>query len=47
MVSHIKDTELQHTYKIDKGMNDLQGSVEILKQLKFPKQVIDTIQNTL
>lgn len=45
MVSSIKDDTLQHTYKIEKGMNELHGSIEILKQLNFPSQVIDTIQS--
>jgi len=44
MVSSIQDNILQHTYKMEKGVNELHGSVEILKQLNFPTQVIDTIQ---
>lgn len=43
MVSTIQDKTLLHTYKLEKGMNDIQGSVEILRQLKFPEEVISTI----
>ena len=43
MISTIQDKKLLHTYKLDKGMNDIQGSVEILRQLKFPEEVISTI----
>jgi hypothetical protein len=43
MVSTIQDKTLLHTYKLEKGMNDIQGSVEILRQLNFPEEVISTI----
>jgi hypothetical protein len=43
MVSTIHDKKLLHTYKLEKGMNDIQGSVEILRQLNFPEEVISTI----
>lgn len=43
MVSTIHDKTLLHTYKLEKGMNDIQGSVEILRQLNFPEEVISTI----
>lgn len=43
MVSTIQDKTLLHSYKLEKGMNDIQGSVEILRQLKFPEEVISTI----
>jgi DNA mismatch repair ATPase MutS len=43
MVSTIQDKTLLHTYKLEKGINDIQGSVEILRQLNFPEEVISTI----
>ena len=45
MVSTIQDKTLLHTYKLEKGMNDIQGSVEILRQLNFPEEVISTIRS--
>jgi hypothetical protein len=45
MVSTIEDKKLIHTYKLERGMNDIQGSVEILRQLKFPEEVISTISS--
>lgn len=45
MVSTINDKTLLHTYKLEKGMNDIQGSVEILRQLNFPEEVISTISS--
>lgn len=45
MVSTIKDKTLLHTYKLEKGINDIQGSVEILRQLNFPEEVISTISS--
>jgi hypothetical protein len=45
MVSTIQDKTLLHSYKLEKGMNDIQGSVEILRQLKFPEEVISTISS--
>jgi len=45
MVSSIQDNTLIHTYKMEKGMNDIQGSVEILRQLNFPEEVISTISS--
>lgn len=45
MVSTIKDKTLLHTYNLEKGINDIQGSVEILRQLNFPEEVISTISS--
>ena len=45
MVSTIEDKTLLHTYKLEKGMNDIQGSVEILRQLNFPEEVLSTISS--
>jgi DNA mismatch repair ATPase MutS len=45
MVSTIQDKTLLHTYKLEKGMNDIKGSVEILRQLNFPEEVISTISS--
>jgi hypothetical protein len=45
MVSTIEDKTLLHTYKLEKGVNDIKGSVEILRQLNFPEEVITTISS--
>lgn len=45
MLSTINDKTLLHTYKLEKGMNDIQGSLEILRQLNFPEEVISTISS--
>jgi hypothetical protein len=45
MVSSIQDKTLLHTYKLEKGVNDIRGSVEILRQLNFPEEVISTISS--
>jgi hypothetical protein len=34
-----------YTYKIEKGYNTIDGGIEVLKQMKFPDEIIQTIQN--
>ena len=45
MISSIQDDTLLHKYKIEKGVNDIQGSIEILRQLNFPKEIITSISS--
>jgi hypothetical protein len=37
--------ELHYTYQIKKGITSMEGGVEILKQMNYPKEIIDHIQN--
>lgn len=34
---------LKHTYKIKDGINEIKGGVEVLKQMDYPKEIIDAI----
>lgn len=37
--------ELHYTYQLKKGISSMEGGVEILKQMNYPKEIIDHIQS--
>jgi DNA mismatch repair ATPase MutS len=44
MSTTVKDDQLCFNYKLKKGINTIKGGVQVLKQMNFPKQMInDTI----
>jgi len=45
MISTIQENTLLHKYKLEKGVNDIQGSIEILRQLNFPEEIITSISS--
>lgn len=47
MKTTIKNNDPQYTYKIAKGISDVKGGVSVLKQLHYPKEIIDLTMNVL
>jgi len=39
----IKDDDIQYTYKIKKGISKIQGAIKVLKDMEYPKEIIDSI----
>ena len=44
-VEKTPDNDLVYKYKIESGITDVKGGVEILKQMKYPDEIMDTIKN--
>ena len=49
MVSYYDNNtqELKHTYLLKNGINELKGGIEVLKQMNYPKDILDTIKNNI
>ena len=39
----VKDDDIQYTYKIKKGISKIQGAIKVLKDMEYPKEIIDSI----
>jgi DNA mismatch repair ATPase MutS len=35
--------DIQYTYKIKKGVSKIQGALKVLKDMKYPEEIIDNI----
>ena len=40
---YLENEEIQYTYKIKKGVSKIQGAIKVLKDMKYPKEIIDSI----
>ena len=38
-----ENEEIQYTYKIKKGVSKIQGAIKVLKDMQYPKEIIDSI----
>lgn len=38
-----EDDDVQYTYKIKKGISKIQGAIKVLKDMEYPKEIIDSI----
>jgi ABC-type multidrug transport system fused ATPase/permease subunit len=45
MTSYYENDAIIHTYKMMNGINRVKGGVEVLRQLEFPKEILETIRN--
>ena len=36
-----------YTYKIDKGISNIKGGIKVLKDLEYPKEIIDSTMNII
>ena len=41
MDSQNNETGIEYTYKMKKGVNHINGGIQILKDMEFPKDMID------
>jgi hypothetical protein len=39
-------TGFKFTYKLEPGISKIQGAVKILKDMNYPQEMIDTIENS-
>ena len=44
-VENLPDGSLKYKYKMKKGWSKIQGAIKILKQLEYPKEIIETIES--
>jgi DNA mismatch repair ATPase MutS len=44
-VENLESGELKYTYKMKKGISRIQGAIAVLKQMDYPKEIIDSITN--
>ena len=40
-----KDGKLQYTYKVKKGISNVQGAICILEDMKYPNEIINDVKN--
>jgi DNA mismatch repair ATPase MutS len=40
-----KDGTFEYTYKIKKGVSKIKGGIRVLKDMDYPDEIIDTIEN--
>ena len=38
-----ENEDIQYTYKIKKGVSKIQGAIKVLKEMEYPKEIIDSI----
>ena len=41
----LKDGTFEYTYKIKKGISKIKGGIRVLKDMDYPDEIIDTIEN--
>ena len=46
VLEEVGDQELQYLYKIQKGISNIRCGVHILKQMKYPNEVLSYAQQT-
>jgi len=44
-VNILKDGTFEYTYKIKKGVSKIKGGIRVLKDMDYPDEIIDTIEN--
>jgi hypothetical protein len=44
-VENLESGDLKYTYKMKKGISKIQGAITVLKQMDYPKEIIDSITN--
>ena len=44
MGSYYENDAIIHTYKMTNGINRVKGGVEVLRQLEFPNEILETIK---
>jgi DNA mismatch repair protein MutS len=44
-VNVLKDGTFEYTYKIKKGVSKIKGGIRVLKDMDYPDEIIDTIEN--
>jgi DNA mismatch repair ATPase MutS len=37
------DGEISYTYKIKPGVSKVQGAIKVLRDMEYPKEILDTI----
>ena len=47
MVTEKKDNKLKYTYKLDNGISEVKGGINVLTQMNYPKEIIDNTINSL
>ena len=40
-----KDGKLQYTYKVKKGISNVQGAICILEDMNYPNEIINEVKN--
>ena len=45
MVNVLKDGTFEYTYKIKKGVSKIKGGIRVLKDMDYPDEIINTIEN--
>ena len=41
MITDSKNQDLIYTYKMEKGISHVKGVINILKEMNYPKEIID------
>jgi DNA mismatch repair ATPase MutS len=44
-VNILKDGTFEYTYKIKKGVSKIKGGIRVLKDMDYPDEIINTIEN--
>ena len=40
-----ENDDLIYKYKIERGITNIKGGIEVLKQMKYPDEIMQTIKN--
>jgi DNA mismatch repair ATPase MutS len=41
----LPDDTFEYTYKLKKGISKIKGAIRVLKDMNYPKEIIDSIEN--
>ena len=44
-VNVLPDGNFEYTYKMKKGISKIKGAIRVLKDMDYPKEIIDSIEN--
>jgi hypothetical protein len=47
MVAEKKDNKILYKYKLENGISEIKGGISVLKQMNYPKEIIDNTVNPL
>jgi DNA mismatch repair ATPase MutS len=41
MVAEKNENKIKYTYKLEKGISEVKGGINVLTEMKYPKEIID------
>ena len=47
MITEKNGNRIKYTYKLDKGISEVKGGINVLSEMNYPKEIIDNTINSL